>query len=215
MCRMKLELEILKEVFKKNAVWLILYISFVILQVILILLRSSIIPIQVEDFLSLIGDPMYYDYTFHTTLLKLFQICLIVYYVFQINSYEYQFSLENFLLRLNEKHWIRIKILISILLFLFLKSIFIFIVYAFFCKDFSIQFSYFYPSILYDLLVVLLMITFTNFLIKNNLSLLMFFVIIFSYFFLIIFHWKLILFISILLIIINLYLFRFKRVINE
>lgn len=210
----KLEWEMIKDVFKKNKIWLNIYLMFIFIETLLTILRPIMIPVTTSDFLSLIGHPLYYDYNTTTILLKIFQVCLIIYYVYQINSYEYQYSLESFLLRLDEKKWIEIKLLFLIILFGTLKFIFITFLYLFFSNYFELQFSYYLYSIIYDLNIVLLTVTTTNFLVNSKMWFLMLLVMIVAYLNLIFFNVYATLGMIIVQLLVNLYFFRFKKILK-
>lgn len=210
----KLEWEMIKDVFKKNKIWLTIYLMFIFIETLIIILRPIMIPVTAFDFLSLIGHPLYYDYNTTTILLKIFQVCLIIYYVYQINSYEYQYSLESFLLRLDEKKWIKIKLLFLIILFGTLKFIFITFLYLFFSNYFELQFSYYLYSIIYDLNIVLLTVTTTNFLVNSKMWFLMLLVMIVAYLNLIFFNVYVTLGMIIVQLLVNLYFFRFKKILK-
>ncbi len=210
----KLEWEMIKDVFKKNKIWLTIYLMFIFIEVLIIMLRPIMIPVTDPDFLSLIGHPLYYDYNTTTILLKIFQVCLIIYYSYQINSYEYQYSLESFLLRLDEKKWIKIKLLFLIILFGALKFIFITFLYFFFSYYFELQFSYYLYSIIYDLNIVLLTLTATNFLVNSKMWFLMLLIMIVAYLNLIFFNVYVTLGMIIVQLLVNLYFFRFKKILK-
>lgn len=210
----KLEWEMIKDVFKKNKIWLTIYLMFIFIETLITILRPIMIPVTTSDFLSLIGHPLYYDYNTTTILLKIFQVCLIIYYVYQINSYEYQYSLESFLLRLDEKKWIKIKLLFLIILFGTLKFIFITFLYLFFSNYFELQFSYYLYPIIYDLNIVLLTVTTTNFLVNSKMWFLMLLVMIVAYLNLIFFNIYATLGMIIVQLLVNLYFFRFKKILK-
>lgn len=210
----KLEWEMIKDVFKKNKIWLTIYLMFIFIETLLTILRPTMIPVTASDFLSLIGHPLYYDYNTTTILLKLFQVCLIIYYSYQINSYEYQYSLESFLLRLDEKKWIKIKLLFLPILFGTLKFIFITFLYFFFSNHFELQFSHYLYSIIYDLNIVLLTVTTTNFLVNSKIWFLMLLVMIVAYLNLIFFNVYVTLGMIIVQLLVNLYFFRFKKILK-
>ena len=64
----KLEWEMIKDVFKKNKIWLTIYLMFIFIETLLTILRPTMIPVTASDFLSLIGHPLYYDYNIKINL---------------------------------------------------------------------------------------------------------------------------------------------------
>ena len=75
-----------------------------------------------------------------------------------------------------------------IILFVTLKFIFITFLYLFFSNYFELQFSYYLYSIIYDLNIVLLTVTTTNFLVNSKMWFLMLLVMIVAYLNLIFFN---------------------------
>lgn len=210
----KLEWEMIKDVFKKNKIWLTIYLMFIFIETLIIILRPIMVPVTDPDFLSLIGHPLYYDYNFTTILLKIFQVCLIIYYAYQVNTYEYQSSIDLFLLRLEERKWFKVKLLSLIFLFSSFEFIFITFLAAFFMPYFSLKFSIYFDILLYDLNIVLLTITITNCLFNSKTSLLVLFIMLLAYLMLIFFNVYFLLAMIIVQMLINLYFFRFKKILK-
>lgn len=165
---MKIQFNILKEKIKNNILWILIIVFLVLLNLILL----SVKPIQIKstklDFLTLIGFPGITEYNGISLLILLYQLgwTLYINYIFYIHEFEH--SLENILLRINQKKWIISKIIIIVPAIILCKIVFILLIYLYFCEDLSFSITYIIYPIFYTIFLTLELISIINFLKTNN-----------------------------------------------
>lgn len=165
---MRLQLEILSSTLKKEWVWMLILVILTMIELILCMFNVNGGINFKTEFLSLIGTPGLTNYNFTTLLIAVYQIGLIIYYVYVYYTYELKSSFENVILRANEKRWIRNKVFVSFIFTIVFKAVYEFFVYLFFSNEVSLKLYYFVYPVLFQMLLSLVIITLNNFFKRRN-----------------------------------------------
>ena len=117
---MKIQSKILLERFKKNILYIAIYLISLIFGVILFYLRNKQIEFNIDEFLVLINLPKFSNLSYLYELIKIYEIGLLVYLVYDYYTYDLNYSLDNIMIRESVNKWYLNKIIIfSIFITLF------------------------------------------------------------------------------------------------
>ena len=117
---MKIQSKILLERFKKNILYIAIYLISLIFGVILFYLRNKQIEFNIDEFLVLLNYPKFSNLSYLYELIKIYEIGLLVYLVYDYYTYDLNYSLDNIMIRESVNKWYLNKIIIfSIFITLF------------------------------------------------------------------------------------------------
>ena len=114
---MKIQSKILLERFKKNILYIAIYLISLIFGVILFYLRNKQIEFNIDEFLVLINFPKFSNLSYLYELIKIYEIGLLVYLVYDYYTYDLNYSLDNIMIRESVNKWYLNKIIITNLIF--------------------------------------------------------------------------------------------------
>lgn len=204
---MKIQVNILFEIIRKNFFWLVFLFILVFCKTLSILFTFNTQEVE-NQFLSLISMPQNFS------ILNIYQLVLIVYITYRFYVYEFKNSFENVILRANEKKWILNKMItVSIIAFL-VRLIDFFVPYLLFSKEINLNINYFLTPFLYHYAIALCVVLITN--LFREKQIITFLVSIISTYLIFMYLWcEAVLILLVLTIIFNLYIFKFKILSNE
>ena len=208
---MKLQYLIVKDIFKKNYTWIILFLLLITLCIVLQIVNPSPFGLKVEDYYVLIGHPTSEKISSIQSLMLLYNIGLLIYISHIFYTYELSHSFENIIIRISSKKWIFNKIIsfcILMSLFVVIRTI---VIFSFFKNIISLNSKIFIITFLYNMLIYLIIMTLVNkFKINKTFNfLIIFFSSLLAYKF---FNIKIVLIINIILVILNMLTFNFKKI---
>lgn len=117
---MKIQSKILLERFKKNILYIVIYLISLVFGVILFYLRNKQIEFNIDEFLVLLNFPKFSNLSYLYELIKIYEIGLLVYLVYDYYTYDLNYSLDNIMIRESVNKWYLNKIIIfSIFITLF------------------------------------------------------------------------------------------------
>ncbi len=205
---MSLQIKILLNKIKENWIWFFILSLLTILCLILYSVRGS--RLTQFDLLSLICYPRLTNNTYMSMLISLYQIALNIYIIYIFVNYDFEYSFDNIVLRINNKKWILYKIVCSILFVLFFKLIQIILIYLFFYNKIDFKIIYLFYPLIYFILITLLTILVLSFAGKKK-NIYFIILIIVEYTLYINFNFLISIIISIFLIIFTIYYFNLKK----
>lgn len=207
---MKLQFNILIAQLKKNWLWILIFILLTILGIIFYYIRPTGIEFKEEDFLMFIAYPSNMNYGTIPLLLLIYQIGLTIYLIYTLYTFELYNSFENVMLRIKQKKWIVNKLITNFLFIIIFKVSQIFIIYILFLKQLSFKYIYLVSPIIYNVILLLLIMTSVNFIKKQN-FIFYFIPLIIGFLIFVKFNIWLCLIFIIILLILNIKHFNFKR----
>lgn len=95
---MKIQSKILLERFKKNILYIAIYLISLIFGVILFYLRNKQIEFNIDEFLVLLNFPKFSNLSYLYELIKIYEIGLLVYLVYDYYTYDLNYSLDNIMI---------------------------------------------------------------------------------------------------------------------
>ena len=165
---MKVQMKILLEILKKSWLWIIIFVVLAILSLIFYMVRPPEILITENDFLAMVSYPKNINSSFICFLLSLYQIGTTIYLIYIYYTYEFTYSFENIILRINEKKWIFEKIITCILFLILVRSIYMFLIYLCFFKTIDLSLNFITYPVVYHVLISIILITIINCLKRKN-----------------------------------------------
>ena len=208
---MKLQYLIMKDIFKKNYIWVVLFLLLITLSIVLHIVNPSPFGLKIEDYYILIGHPTSEKISSIQSLMLLYNVGLLIYISYIFYTYELSHSFENIIIRISSKKWILNKMISFCILVSLVGAIRILGIFLFFKNIISLKSEFFIITFLYNMMIYLITISLINkFKITKKINfLIIFFSSLLVYNF---FNTKIILIINIILIIFNILTFNFKKI---
>lgn len=150
-----LELSVLKETFKKNYIYIIVFFLFLILDI--ILLELSINGYEYGEVIKLIGIP-----NKNVDILITYKIILFIFLIYYFYTYELRNIYDFILPRINLTKFYIGKVLFLMLVVIVINLIHFLIIYLWFKDKFMISFELFLPCIEYFILLMFLELIFID-----------------------------------------------------
>lgn len=207
---MKLQLGVFLSKIRKEFIWLLILILLLAVQFILKLVNVNRAEPFLLDFLSLIGFPAEKQYNITCFFIFAYEFILMIYYVYIYYVHDLNVAFENVVLRANERKWIKNKILLCGIFVVLMNTLYILIVYFFYRKNIVFDFKHLLHPLLFQLMATYLVITMVNFVKRKN-YLMYALLLLFTYMVFSNFNIYITSIMIILLIIINIKFFHFKR----
>lgn len=129
---MKLQINILITILKKYKYWILAFLFLFLVSYILSMVSPNTKISMSYDFFTMIGYPVEDNLGFISLLVTIYQLILYIFLFTQFIFYEFNYSLENILIRADSRKWLMQKIIISILATILLKCIYIAFTYLLF-----------------------------------------------------------------------------------
>ncbi len=159
---MILQLNIFLNILKKSYRWILIFALIIFLDIIFITVRPDQIQISLEDFFPLIGYPTLSS-NFISMLIYVYQYVFLLYIIYSFIQYDFDYSFENIILRIDSKKWIFYKSFISYMFVILMKIIQISVIYVYFRNYIDFQVDFFISSIVIGLLIVSFLLFNVNF----------------------------------------------------
>lgn len=207
---MKVELCLIKERIIKDKIWIILLFATLIIEYFSYYIEFNDFSINNQYYISLIGYPFAEISTNISVLYNMYCIVYLVYFSITYFNHELEDLKEYIIVREKSKKWIVRKIFFIFLYIILIKLLLIFMLNLFCSFRYNIGVSYYLLTFLYIISISILSITINNIVKSNTVATIV--SILLSY--LLYFEFDNILVISIsivVLIILNIIFFRFKR----
>lgn len=207
---MKVELCLIKERIIKDKIWIILLFAILIIEYFSYYIEFNDFSINNQYYISLIGYPFAEISTNISVLYNMYCIVYLVYFSITYFNHELEDLKEYIIVREKSKKWIVRKIFFIFLYIILIKLLLIFMLNLFCSFRYNIGVSYYLLTFLYIISISILSITINNIVKSNTVATIV--SILLSY--LLYFEFDNILVISIsivVLIILNIIFFRFKR----
>lgn len=138
---------------KKNLIWIIIFLLFLILKI--IILKNSV-NVEQNDILSLIG------YTDRIELLLVYKIAFIIFFTYSFYTFELNYIFEFIFLRLKQSQWIMSKLLAVVLCFSIFNLLHTGLVLFAFSNQIDFSLNFILTYFLFDVFLCILEITFIN-----------------------------------------------------
>lgn len=207
---MKVELCLIKERIIKDKIWIILLFATLIIEYFSYYIEFNDFSINNQYYISLIGYPFAEISTNISVLYNMYCIVYLVYFSITYFNHELEDLKEYIIVREKSKKWIVRKIFFIFLYIILIKLLLIFMLNLFCSFRYNIGVSYYLLTFLYIISISILSITINNIVKSNTVATIV--SVLLSY--LLYFEFDNILVISIsivVLIILNIIFFRFKR----
>lgn len=207
---MKVELCLIKERIIKDKIWIILLFAILIIEYFSYYIEFNDFSINNQYYISLIGYPFAEISTNISVLYNMYCIVYLVYFSITYFNHELEDLKEYIIVREKSKKWIVRKIFFVFLYIILIKLLLIFMLNLFCSFRYNIGVSYYLLTFLYIISISILSITINNIVKSNTVATIV--SVLLSY--LLYFEFDNILVISIsivVLIILNIIFFRFKR----
>lgn len=207
---MKVELCLIKERIIKDKIWIILLFAILIIEYFSYYIEFNDFSINNQYYISLIGYPFAEIFTNISVLYNMYCIVYLVYFSITYFNHELEDLKEYIIVREKSKKWIVRKIFFIFLYIILIKLLLIFMLNLFCSFRYNIGVSYYLLTFLYIISISILSITINNIVKSNTVATIV--SVLLSY--LLYFEFDNILVISIsivVLIILNIIFFRFKR----
>lgn len=207
---MKVELCLIKERIIKDKIWIILLFAILIIEYFSYYIDFNDFSINNQYYISLIGYPFAEISTNISVLYNMYCIVYLVYFSITYFNHELEDLKEYIIVREKSKKWIVRKIFFIFLYIILIKLLLIFMLNLFCSFRYNIGVSYYLLTFLYIISISILSITINNVVKSNTVATIV--SVLLSY--LLYFEFDNILVISIsivVLIILNIIFFRFKR----
>lgn len=207
---MKVELCLIKERIIKDKIWIILLFAILIIEYFSYYIEFNDFSINNQYYISLIGYPFAEISTNISVLYNMYCIVYLVYFSITYFNHELEDLKEYIIVREKSKKWIVRKIFFIFLYIILIKLLLIFMLNLFCSFRYNIGVSYYLLTFLYIISISILSITINNVVKSNTVATIV--SVLLSY--LLYFEFDNILVISIsivVLIMLNIIFFRFKR----
>lgn len=207
---MKVELCLIKERIIKDKIWIILLFAILIIEYFSYYIEFNDFSINNQYYISLIGYPFAEISTNISVLYNMYCIVYLVYFSITYFNHELEDLKEYIIVREKSKKWIVRKIFFIFLYIILIKLLLIFMLNLFCSFRYNIGVSYYLLTFLYIISISILSITINN-IVKSN-TVVTIVSVLLSYLLYFEFDNFLVISISIVvLIILNIIFFRFKR----
>lgn len=160
---MKIQMKLFLETVKKNFIWFVIFI---------LLLGGHFLACNIdymrphlmieEEYLSLIAYPFLLKTTVLNTIVFLFQLGLIIYFVYSYYTFEFDVFFQNIVYRVSKIKWFNQKTFILISVSVLFKILYIGIISLLFDNNVIIVIDYFVDPIIFHLSICMVVITFVN-----------------------------------------------------
>mgnify|MGYP004563370641 CR=1 FL=1 len=160
---MKIQSKILLERFKKNILYIAIYLISLIFGVILFYLRNKQIEFNIDEFLVLINFQKFSNLSYLYELIKIYEIGLLVYLVYDYYTYDVNYSLDNIMIRESVNKWYLNKIIIFSIFITLFKIFEVSILYLIHSSEVSFDINFYIYSIIFDIFVLLIITTLYNY----------------------------------------------------
>lgn len=208
---MKVELCLIKERIIKDKIWIILLFAILIIEYFSYYIEFNDFSINNQYYISLIGYPFAEISTNISVLYNMYCIVYLVYFSITYFNHELEDLKEYIIVREKSKKWIVRKIFFIFLYIILIKLLLIFMLNLFCSFRYNIGVSYYLLTFLYIISISILSITINNIVKSNTVATIV--SVLLSYLLYFEFDNILVMSISIVvLIILNIIFFRFKRV---
>ena len=151
---MKIQSKILLERFKKNILYIAIYLISLIFGVILFYLRNKQIEFNIDEFLVLINFPKFSNLSYLYELIKIYEIGLLVYLVYDYYTYDLNYSLDNIMIRESVNKWYLNKIIIFSIFITLFKIFEVSILYLIHSSEVSFDINFYIYSIIFDIFIL-------------------------------------------------------------
>lgn len=207
---MKVELCLIKERIIKDKIWIILLFAILIIEYFSYYIEFNDFSINNQYYISLIGYPFAEISTNISVLYNMYCIVYLVYFSITYFNHELEDLKEYIIVREKSKKWIVRKIFFIFLYIILIKLLLIFMLNLFCSFRYNIGVSYYLLTFLYIISISILSITINNIFKSNTVATIV--SVLLSYLLYFEFDNILVMSISIVvLIILNIIFFRFKR----
>lgn len=207
---MKVELCLIKERIIKDKIWIILLFAILIIEYFSYYIEFNDFSINNQYYISLIGYPFAEISTNISVLYNMYCIVYLVYFSITYFNHELEDLKEYIIVREKSKKWIVRKIFFIFLYIILIKLLLIFMLNLFCSFRYNIDVSYYLLTFLYIISISILSITINNIVKSNTVATIV--SVLLSYLLYFEFDNILVMSISIVvLIILNIIFFRFKR----
>lgn len=207
---MKVELCLIKERIIKDKIWIILLFAILIIEYFSYYIEFNDFSINNQYYISLIGYPFAEISTDISVLYNMYCIVYLVYFSITYFNHELEDLKEYIIVREKSKKWIVRKIFFIFLYIILIKLLLIFMLNLFCSFRYNIGVSYYLLTFLYIISISILSITINNIVKSNTVATIV--SVLLSYLLYFEFDNFLVISISIVvLIILNIIFFRFKR----
>ena len=207
---MKVELCLIKERIIKDKIWIILLFAILIIEYFSYYIEFNDFSINNQYYISLIGYPFAGISTNISVLYNMYCIVYLVYFSITYFNHELEDLKEYIIVREKSKKWIVRKIFFIFLYIILIKLLLIFMLNLFCSFRYNIGVSYYLLTFLYIISISILSITINNIVKSNTVATIV--SVLLSYLLYFEFDNFLVISISIVvLIILNIIFFRFKR----
>lgn len=207
---MKVELCLIKERIIKDKIWIILLFAILIIEYFSYYIEFNDFSINNQYYISLIGYPFAEISTNISVLYNMYCIVYLVYFSITYFNHELEDLKEYIIVREKSKKWIVRKIFFIFLYIILIKLLLIFMLNLFCSFRYNIGVSYYLLTFLYIISISILSITINNVVKSNTVATIV--SVLLSYLLYFEFDNFLVISISIVvLIILNIIFFRFKR----
>lgn len=210
---MKLQRQVLFDVIKKNRLWINIFLLIISFMVIFYLCLPNRLS-DMDKFFIMISYPQNFEFDFITILFLTYQIVWAIYLFYLYYTYELEYSFENVILRCDDKKWLLMKFLVLFIFTVLYKTIYTFLIYAFFFKKINFNIDFVIYPIIYSFFLATVLFSCINF-VKEQKIFIIIITLVSSYLMFIYFNiWGSII-LGLVLLIINFLLFNFKRYYNN
>lgn len=207
---MKVELCLIKERIIKDKIWIILLFATLIIEYFSYYIEFNDFSINNQYYISLIGYPFAEISTNISVLYNMYCIVYLVYFSITYFNHELEDLKEYIIVREKSKKWVVRKIFFIFLYIILIKLLLIFMLNLFCSFRYNIGVSYYLLTFLYIISISILSITINNIVKSNTVATIV--SVLLSYLLYFEFDNFLVISISIVvLIILNIIFFRFKR----
>ena len=160
---MKIQSKILLERFKKNILYISIYFISLIFGVILFYLRNKQIEFNIDEFLVLINFPKFSNLSYLYELIKIYEIGLLVYLVYDYYTYDLNYSLDNIMIRESVNKWYLNKIIIFAIFIIIFKIFEVSMLYLIHSSEVLFVIDFYIYSIIFDIFILIIITSLYNY----------------------------------------------------
>lgn len=160
---MKIQSKILLERFKKNILYISIYFISLIFGVILFYLRNKQIEFNIDEFLVLINFPKFSNLSYLYELIKIYEIGLLVYLVYDYYTYDLNYSLDNIMIRESVNKWYLNKIIIFAIFIIIFKIFEVSMLYLIHSSEVLFDIDFYIYSIIFDIFILIIITSLYNY----------------------------------------------------
>lgn len=160
---MKIQSRILLNRVKKNILYIIIYLISLMLGILLFYLRNKQLSFNVDEFLLLINFPKILNISYLYELIKIYEIGLLVYLVYDYYTYDLNYSQDNIMIRESVNKWYLNKIITFSIFIIIFKIFEVSILYLIHSSEISFNIDFYLYPIIFDIFILIIITALYNY----------------------------------------------------